>query len=91
MRISSDRVVEMLNRVRQNLAVIPAAEGVPSDLLTAEELAALPELAESSIAAHEILAWSRRKRDPIPHYRLNSHTRRYPRKAALAWMERKFK
>lgn len=88
-RINTDRVVELLNGSRRG--DIPAASELPSDLLTPEELAALPELAESAITPREILAWARRTRDPLPHYRLNSHTRRYPRAAALAWMERKFR
>lgn len=87
-RINSDRVVEFLNAVRRG--DVPVARELPSDLLTPEELVSLPELADSDITTREILTWARRTRDPIPHYRINSHTRRYPRGAALAWMERKF-
>lgn len=90
-RINSDRVVEMLNNTRRgDMPALPLEYGIPSDLMTAEEIAALPELAESKISPHEILVWANRRRDPLPHYRLNSHTRRYSRAAALAWMRRKF-
>lgn len=90
-RINSDRVVEMLNNTRRgDIPAIPFTHGIPSDLMTDEEIVALPELAESAISRREILAWANRSRDPLPHYRLNSHTRRYPRSAAIAWMQRKF-
>ena len=89
-RINSDRILAFLNSpaVRRG---VPETDFLPCDLMTAEEFAASPELAESAITPHDLLVWSKRKRDPIPHYRINWHSRRYPRKACLEWMERKFR
>ncbi len=84
-RISSDWVVELLNRARRGYAAGDALRGIPSDLLTGEELAS--EMAESHITAHDLLNWSSRKKNIVPHFRLTSHTRLYRREDVERWLE----
>jgi hypothetical protein len=82
-RIRSDYVVEMLNRSR--CAGEEMVMELPSDILTADEMAA--ELAESDISAKNLMNWSNRSRNPLPHYRLNKHTRRFRRASVMKWLE----
>ena len=77
--VSSDAIVSLLNRSRRG---IPAAlREIPSDLMLPDEVCA-----EWGITPKELRAWSRRKRNVAPHFRLNGHTRRYPRSTFLAWL-----
>ena len=69
-RISSDDVIALLNRARREttnpFAPPPTPlDYIPSDLLTADELAA--ELTESHITAHDLLNWTRRTKNIAPH------------------------
>ena len=82
-RIRSDYVVELLNRSR--CAGEDMVIDVPSDILKPEEMAA--ELAESDISVKMLMNWTNRTRNPIPHYRLNKHTRRFRRASVLKWLE----
>lgn len=60
----------------------------------AEPFAHMPELvsaqtveAETGVPSRKLLLWTRRKRRPMPHVRINSHVIRFHRKEALAWLE----
>ena len=78
--ISSDAIVSLLNRSRRG---IPAAlREIPSDLMLPDEVCA-----EWGITPKELRAWSRRKRNVAPHFRLNGHTRRYPREIFIRWLK----
>lgn len=80
-RISSARVVALLNSARRG---IPAPIGeVPSDLVRMEEIAA-----ETGATPRELKRWAAHKAHPIPHFRLNSHSLRFPRGMAMEWMGR---
>ena len=80
-RISSDHVLERVNSARRHL---PYLDYIPHDLKTAEELAV--EFAESEITAHEIVLWSKRLRNPLPHFRFNKQARRFRRSDLEAWL-----
>lgn len=80
-RISSDHVWERVNAARRHL---PCLDYIPHDLQTVGELA--EEFAESEITAHEIVLWSKRLRNPLPHLRFNKQTRRFRRSDLEAWL-----
>ncbi len=77
--------MRLLNRTRRGIE--QPFTFVPCDILTAQELADTPELAHSGLTAKRILAWTKRKRNVCPHFRINSHTRRFPRGLFLAWLD----
>ena len=84
-RICSDDVLELLNRSRNDTQEVLC--DIPSDLMTPAEIAALPEIAESEITEHEIVNWTKRRRNPAPCFRLNKQTRRIRRSSFLRWIE----
>lgn len=81
-RIQSDYIVELLNRSRCGHQ--PALTDLPSDIVTAEEMA--EELKESQVSATDLIRWTNRRRNPLPHYRLNKHTRRFRRAEVIEWL-----
>lgn len=83
--ISTADVVRLLNRTRRGIE--QPFTFVPCDIVTAQELADSPELAHSGLTAKRILAWTKRKRNVCPHFRINSHTRRFPRGLFLGWLD----
>lgn len=78
-RICSDAVVRRLNAGR--VGVGAELTEAPSDLMRPEEAAAM-----LGVEVSELRRWSRRRRNPAPHFRLNGHTLRYPARALEAWM-----
>ena len=82
--ISSDEVVRILNRSRR--AIQQPYSFIPSDIMTADELVATPELADSGITTRRLRAWTRRTKNVPPHFRLNGHTIRYPHALFVAWL-----
>lgn len=84
--VSSDAVLSLVNRSRRNIAA-PFAD-VPSDVMTADELAAAPELAESGITPRMMLVFTRREnpRNRPPHLRVNKQTTRFVKSLFLAWL-----
>lgn len=83
-RISSAKVVELLNSARRGIPA-PIRE-VPSDLVRMEELGA-----ETGATHREMKRWAARKSNPLPHFRLNSHALRFPKGMAVEWMGRSSK
>lgn len=81
-RIPSDRVTALLNRSRRNGE--EEIDYIPSDIVTADELAA-----ETGIPAHTIMVWTRRKRKVPPFFRINKQTTRFRRSSFNAWLERR--
>lgn len=79
-RISSDAILELCNRSRRGIAA--ALTEIPSDILLPDEVCA-----ETGVTQRELRAWSRRKRNVAPHFRLNGHTRRYPREIFIRWLK----
>lgn len=88
-RISSDEVLELLNRSRNETQDV--LRELPSDLMTPAEIAALPEIAGSEITAREIVNWTKRSRNPAPCFRLNKQTRRIRRSSFMRWIEERSK
>jgi predicted DNA-binding transcriptional regulator AlpA len=84
-RISSDDVLDILNRSRRGQAEL--LRWLPHDLLTPEELSA--ELAESGISTRELLNWTRRTRPNAvpPHFRLTRRTIRFSRSSFMEWLD----
>lgn len=88
-RISSDEVLELLNRSRNETQEV--LRELPSDLMTPAEIAAIPEIAGSEITAREIVNWTKRSRNPAPCFRLNKQTRRIRRSSFMRWIEERSK
>lgn len=84
--VSSDAVLSLVNRSRRNIP--EPFTYVPSDIMTAEELAATPELAESGITTHMLLVFTRRgnANNRPPHLRVNKQTTRFVKFLFLAWL-----
>ncbi len=82
-RISSDAVVNVLNRARR--AMPDPLDYIPSDLMTPEET--VTRFAESEITKRELSAWTRRTKNVVPHFRLNSHTIRFSASRLERWLE----
>ena len=87
--ISSDEILRILNRSRR--AIPTPFSFIPSDVVTADELLAIPELADSGITQQKLRAWTRRTRNVPPHFRLNGHTIRYPRALFIGWLAKNSK
>ena len=84
--ISSEDVLDLLNNSRRMIAE-PFLD-IPTDIVTADELAAAPEFAQSGITAHNIIVWTQRRTKKIPpHIRVNKHTVRFPKKQFLDWLD----
>ena len=87
--VSSDAVLSLVNRSRRN---IPAPFAfVPSDIMTADELAASPELAQSGLSARSFLTFTRRENpgNQPPFLRLNKQTTRFVKSLFLDWLARR--
>lgn len=82
--IGENVVVKLLNDCRNESQEV--LRQMPSDLMTPAEVAAIPDIAESEISERDILNWTKRRRNPVPCFRLNKHTRRIRRSAFLAWI-----
>ena len=84
--VSSDAVIALVNRSRRNIP--EPFTYVPSDIMTAEELAATPELAESGISPRMLLVFTRRGNtgNQPPHLRVNKQTTRFVKFLFLAWL-----
>jgi len=87
--VSSDEIVRLLNRSRRGID--EPYTFVPSDIMTADEIISMPELAQSGITLRKLRAWSRRTRNIVPHFRLNSHTIRYPMGLFVGWLAKNSK
>lgn len=87
--ISSDEVLRILNQSRRGIQ--EPYSFVPSDLMKAEELLVIPELAESGLTTGKLRAWTHRTKNIPPHFRLNGHTIRYPRSLFIAWLAKNSK
>ena len=83
--ISSDDVLALLNNGRRMIG--EPFLNIPSDIMTAEELASIPELANSGVTARKILAWTRREKKIPPHIYANSHTIRFSRQHFIDWLQ----
>ena len=84
--VSSDAVLSLVNRSRRN--IVEPFKCVPSDIMTADELAATPELAESGLTPKNFLVFTRRE-NPLnqpPYLHLNKQTTRFVKSLFLQWL-----
>ena len=85
--VSSDAVLSLVNRSRRNIA--EPFLYVPTDILTADELAATPELAESGLTSRQFLVFTRRE-NPLnqpPYLHFNKQTTRFVKTLVLEWLD----
>lgn len=84
--VSSDAVLSLVNKSRRNIDA--PFDHVPSDIMTAEELAATPELAQSGLTAKMILTFTRRENadNRPPCIRVNKQTTRFVKSLFLDWL-----
>ena len=84
--VSYNAILSLVNRSCRNIP--EPFTYVPSDIMTAEELAATPELAESGITPHMLLVFTRRgnANNQPPHIRANKQTTRFVKFLFLAWL-----
>lgn len=89
--VSSDAVLSLVNRSRRNIAT--PFDHVPCDILTAEELARTPELAESGFAPRDFLVFTRRENpnNQPPFLHLNKQTTRFVKSLFLDWLAERAK
>lgn len=87
--VSSDAVLALVNKSRRNIAA-PFAY-VPSDIMTADELAQTPELAESGFAPRDFLVFTRRENpnNQPPFLHLNKQTTRFVKSLFLDWLSKR--
>ena len=80
--ISSDEVLEVLNRARRG-GMKPLRD-IPSDIRTPEEMAS--EI--GGVTSKMLVAWScRRTKNVPPHFYINRHCIRFSASRLLAWLD----
>ena len=84
--VSSDAVLSLVNKSRRNIDA--PFDYVPSDIMTADELAATPELAESGITSRMLLVFTRREKpdNQPPFLHINKQTTRFVKSLFLDWL-----
>lgn len=89
--VSSDAVLDLVNKSRRNISA--PFDHVPSDILTADELAATPELAQSGFAPRDFLVFTRRENpaNQPPFLHLNKQTTRFVKSLFLDWLAERAK
>lgn len=89
--VSSDAVLSLVNKSRRNIAT--PFDHVPCDILTADELAQTPELAESGFAPRDFLVFTRRENpnNQPPFLHLNKQTTRFVKSLFLNWLAERAK
>lgn len=89
--VSSDAVLSLVNKSRRNIAA--PFDHVPCDILTADELAQTPELAESGFAPRDFLVFTRRENpnNQPPFLHLNKQTTRFVKSLFLNWLAERAK
>ena len=84
--VSLAAVLSLVNRSRRNIPE-PFAS-VPADIMTADELAQSPELAQSGITPRMLLVLTRRESpaNQPPFLRLNKQSTRFVKSLFLVWL-----
>ena len=84
--VSSDAVLSLVNKSRRNIDA--PFTFVPSDIMTADELASTPELSESGITSYMILVFTRRENpsNQPPFLHINKQTTRFVKSLFLEWL-----
>lgn len=81
--VSSDEVINLLNRAKR--ATSEDLNYIPSDLMTADELATA--LNEPCITASALLAWTRRTKNVVPHFKLTNRIILFSRSRVTSWLD----
>ena len=81
--INSDEILEIVNNARRGIR--EPLTGIPSDMMTADEIANDPALG-GIVPPKRILVWTRRKKNVPPHFRFNKQTTRFSRSSFLEWL-----
>lgn len=79
--VNTDDILSLLNRARRSQKEL---DFIPSDLLTADEVER-----ELGIPSRKLAAWTRRRKNPPPHFRINKQITRYPLGPLSKWLERR--
>lgn len=79
--LDEGKLVRLLNECRMN--GMPIEDGLP-DLFTAEEVAEWCE----GVSAKRILAYTKRKNNPLPCYRFNKNTLRFTQETFNNWISK---
>lgn len=77
--IRSDYLLELLNRSR--VGIKDPLSIIPSDLMKPDEVQNI-----YGVTKQKMHRWNRR-RIPLPHFRINKHTVRYPKALLERWIE----
>lgn len=84
--ISTKAILELLNRSRRHIT--ETILDIPHDLMKAEELVAIPELADSGLTARKLLNWTQHRHKKVPpHFRFNQLTVRFSKSLFLKWLD----
>lgn len=81
--INSDEILEIVNNARRGIR--EPLTGIPSDMMTAEEIANDPAIG-GIVSPKRILTWTRRKKNVPPHFRFNKQTTRFSRSGFFEWL-----
>ena len=82
-RIRSDYLLDFLNQTRRGCQKLLTC--IPSDLKTPDELAVI--LSGSEITTRELRAWTHRKQNPPPFFRVNKQFTLFRLSAMLDWLD----
>ena len=80
--VSSADILAILNNSRRGPQ--PMLTAIPSDLATADEMA---QAIDGNVSAHDLHNWTLRTNNVVPHFLLNTHSRRFQKSAVLAWLD----
>ena len=84
--INTDEILKLLNKSRRYIA--ETILDIPHDLMKAEELVAIPELADSGLTARKLLNWTQNRTKKVPpHFRFNQLTVRFSKALFMAWLD----
>lgn len=84
--INSDEILDLLNAARRPYG--DPFTYIPSDIMTAKELASIPELADADLTERKILNWTQNRTKKVPpHFYINRHCIRYSKSRFLAWLD----
>lgn len=77
--VRSDAVVSLLNSSRRGREA--EVDFIPSDIVTADQLER-----EYGVPASRFISYAKRKRRPIPHFRITRRVVRFRRSSVEKWM-----
>lgn len=79
--INSDELIDLLNSSRRGIR--EPISCVPSDLRRPEEMAAELE----TVPLKKLMAWTRRFKNPVPHFRPNKQVTRFSSRMVREWLD----